>query len=88
LTAVIEGQVRHLVIDRTFVDEEGTRWVIDYKTGVHSGGSVETFLDEEEKRYHGQLQAYATAFRKLEDRPVRAALYFPLIDGGWRELEV
>ena len=35
-----------------------------------------------------QLQRYVTAFQMLEDRPVRAALYFPLIKGGWRELAV
>lgn len=86
LTALIDGQLRHLIIDRTFVDEAGTRWIIDYKTGTHSGGGLEHFLDEEEKRYRPQLQRYVEAFEKLEDRPIRAALYFPLIEGGWREL--
>ncbi len=88
LTAVIDGQIRHLIIDRTFVDADGARWVIDYKTGMHTGGGLKNFLDEEEKRYREQLEAYVGAFRKLEDRPVRAALYFPLIEGGWRELDV
>jgi len=88
LTALIDGQLRHLIIDRTFVDEAGTRWIIDYKTGTHSGGGLEHFLDEEEDRYREQLQRYVTAFQMLEDRPVRAALYFPLIKGGWRELAV
>jgi ATP-dependent helicase/nuclease subunit A len=88
VTALIDGQVRHLIIDRTFVDETGTRWIIDYKTGTHSGGGLEHFLDEEEDRYREQLQRYVAAFRKLEDRPVRAALYFPLIHDGWRELKL
>jgi ATP-dependent exoDNAse (exonuclease V) beta subunit len=88
VSAVVDGQVRRLVIDRTFIDEQGARWVIDYKTGVHAGGSIETFLDQEAERYHDQLAGYAEAFRKLEDRPVRAALYFPLIEAGWRELDV
>ena len=88
LTALIDGQLRHLIIDRTFVDEAGTRWIIDYKTGTHSGGGLEHFLDEEEDRYREQLQRYVAAFQMLEDRPVRAALYFPLIKGGWRELVV
>jgi ATP-dependent exoDNAse (exonuclease V) beta subunit len=85
ITAVLEGEVRHLVIDRTFVDE-GVRWIIDYKTGTHSGGNIEGFLDEEEKRYGPQLERYAQAFRKLEDRPVKTALYYPLIKDGWRVL--
>jgi ATP-dependent exoDNAse (exonuclease V) beta subunit len=87
LSLCVDGGVRRLVIDRTFVDQEGTRWVIDYKTGIHSGGSVETFLDQEAERYREQLNRYVHALRKLENRPVRAALYFPLIEGGWRELE-
>ena len=86
LTALIDGQLRHLVIDRTFVDEEGVRWIIDYKTGVHLGGDLAGFLDEEQERYRAQLEAYVEAFRQLEQRPVRAALYYPLVPGGWREV--
>ena len=88
LSAIVDGQVRRMMIDRTFIDEQGVRWVVDYKTGTHAGGSIETFLDQEAERYHDQLAGYAEAFRKLEDRPVRAALYFPLIEAGWRELDV
>jgi ATP-dependent exoDNAse (exonuclease V) beta subunit len=88
VTALLAGQLRHLVIDRTFVDRDGTRWIIDYKTGTHEGGDVAGFLDEEEGRYRGQLEAYAEAFRALEDRPVRAALYYPLVTDGWREVLV
>ena len=87
LTAVIGGRPRRLVIDRTFVDADGVRWIIDYKTGRHEGGDVEGFLDQEQERYRLQLAAYAAAFRALEDRPVRTALYYPLVAGGWREVE-
>jgi ATP-dependent exoDNAse (exonuclease V) beta subunit len=86
LTALVGGQLRHLVIDRTFVDENGVRWIIDYKTGVHLGGDLDRFLDEEQERYRAQLESYAAAFRQLEQRPTRAALYYPLIPGGWREV--
>jgi len=88
LTALIDGQVRRLVIDRTFIDESGTRWIIDYKTGIHQGGDATGFLDEEAERYRAQLTAYAAAFRALEDRPVRTALFYPLVPGGWREVAV
>ena len=86
LTALIDGQLRHLVIDRTFVDEDGVRWIIDYKTGVHLGGDLAGFLDEEQERYRAQLETYAAAFRQLEPRPIRTALYYPLVPGGWREI--
>lgn len=85
LTAEIDGEVRRLVIDRSFVDEDGTRWIIDYKTSAHEGGALETFLAEEERRYATQLERYASVVRRLDARAVRTALYFPLL-GAWREL--
>jgi ATP-dependent exoDNAse (exonuclease V) beta subunit len=75
-----------MVIDRTFVDDNGTCWIIDYKTGSHRGGSVDEFLDQEQVRYRQQLERYANAMSKMEDRPIRLGLYFPLL-GGWREWE-
>jgi ATP-dependent exoDNAse (exonuclease V) beta subunit len=86
LTAVIDGRVRHMVVDRSFVDADGIRWIIDYKTGTHAGGDVTGFLDQEQERYRAQLAGYAAAFRALEDRPVRTALYYPLVPSGWREV--
>jgi ATP-dependent exoDNAse (exonuclease V) beta subunit len=86
LTALRDGRPRHMVVDRSFVDEQGRRWIIDYKTGRHEGTDVEAFLDREQERYRRQLETYASAFRLLEDRPVRVALYYPMLD-GWREWE-
>jgi len=74
---------RHYVIDRTFVDEKGVRWIIDYKTGEHLDGDRVTFLDQEQERYREQLENYARMVRLLEDRPIRLALYFPLFP-DWR----
>ncbi len=34
---------KSLVLDRTFI-ENGTRWIIDYKTSSHSGGDLQGFL--------------------------------------------
>ena len=76
--------IRRQVIDRSFVDEAGTRWIIDYKTGAHSGGGLEEFLERELQRYRPQLQGYARALREMESRPIRMALYFPLLR-AWRE---
>ena len=38
------GEVVRAVFDRSFVDEHGVRWVIDYKTSQHVGGGLEEFL--------------------------------------------
>ena len=83
LTGVIDGEVRHVVIDRTFVDD-GVRWIIDYKTGAHSGAGLEGFLDNEQQRYRAQLESYARIFKHIDDRPIRLGLYFPMLK-GWRE---
>ncbi|MCB1746148.1 MAG: PD-(D/E)XK nuclease family protein, partial [Gammaproteobacteria bacterium] len=77
-------EVRRLVIDRTFVDADGTRWIVDFKTGTHAGGDLAGWLDAEQARYRPQLERYAAALAALEPRPIRLGLYFPLVD-GWRE---
>jgi ATP-dependent helicase/nuclease subunit A len=79
LTAVLDGQPRNLVLDRSFV-EDGTRWIIDYKTSSHSGGDLEGFLKNEADRYREQMQRYRQAVAIHETRPIRTALYFPLLD--------
>ncbi len=75
----LEDKVLPLVIDRTFCDENGVRWIIDFKTSSPNELPLEAFLAEEAARYRAQLEQYAKAFAKMETRPIRAALYFPLI---------
>ena len=84
LTGVLDGKRVDAVMDRTFVDEKGVRWIVDYKTGAHEGAGVEGFLDRERERYSAQLARYAALMRGLDERPVRLGLYFPLLK-GWRE---
>ena len=79
LTGLVDGRLVNVLIDRTFVDREGTRWVIDYKTSRHEGGSLEAFLAQELARYRAQLARYVSLARGLGPEPVRAALYFPLL---------
>ncbi len=67
------------IIDRTFICEDGIRWIIDYKTGAHQGADIDAFINSEAERYQLQLARYRDAFCKLDDRPVRTALYFPLL---------
>ncbi len=84
LTGVVESAVVSVVIDRTFVDETGVRWVVDYKTSSHEGAGLEEFLDRERERYRPQLERYAQLLRGLGDGPIRLGLYFPLLS-AWRE---
>jgi ATP-dependent helicase/nuclease subunit A len=84
ITGLIDGKLYEIVIDRTFVDESGVRWIIDYKTSVHQGGDLEAFLDTEKERYREQLERYTRLMVQRDDRPIRLGLYFPLL-GEWRE---
>ncbi|MDE2305616.1 MAG: UvrD-helicase domain-containing protein [Gammaproteobacteria bacterium] len=83
-SGVHAGTVIHAVFDRSFIDEQGVRWVIDYKTSAHEGGGEQSFLDREVERYRPQMARYALLARGLGPEPVRLGLYFPLMR-AWRE---
>jgi len=79
-----EGRIVHVVLDRSFV-ADGTRYIVDFKTGAHLGGDPASFLQREFERYRSQLVRYARIVRAIDPRPIRIALYHPLVEGGWQE---
>jgi ATP-dependent helicase/nuclease subunit A len=91
LTSLEEGgQVSHHIIDRTLVDEDGNRWIIDYKTSLYEGKmddkkALESFITYQVEHYQPQLERYGRLFAELEDRPQKWVLYFSYID-QWVEL--
>lgn len=85
LTYVVENEYKQIVIDRTFIDEDGIRWIIDYKTTDYFGEDLEEFLDHEVIAHRPQLDCYAQVMHQLEpNRPIQLGLYFPLL-AAWRE---
>jgi ATP-dependent helicase/nuclease subunit A len=80
LTAELDGALVRVRIDRSFVDEAGVRWIVDWKTGAHGGGSLEHFLAQELERYSPQLALYSRVMALYDARPQRLGLYFPLLD--------
>ena len=84
LTAMCDGALVNVVLDRTFIDTDGVRWIVDFKLSRHEGADVEGFLDNECERYRPQLERYARALRACDKREIRLGLYFPL-HTGWRE---
>ena len=86
LCGLLDSQIVSARIDRTFIDDQGTRWVVDYKSSSHEGTGIDAFLDNERERYREQMARYRSLFALLENRPIRTALYFPLLQ-GWREVE-
>ena len=85
LSGVTDSRLRSVKIDRSFIDEAGVRWVIDFKTSAHEGSGLEAFLEQEVQRYRPQLEGYAELAAAVGPERVRAALYFPLL-GAFREL--
>lgn len=73
-----QGQIRDIVIDRSFIDTTtGVRWVIDYKNSHPAPGEVfDAFAARESANYRKQLQGYRDAVRFLGDQPIRCALFF------------
>src|SRR4030095_7994610 len=47
LTGAVGGEIVNVAIDRTFVDDSGVRWIVDFKTGAHEGAERDEFLDSE-----------------------------------------
>ena len=73
------GHVESVVLDRVRIDDDGTHWIVDYKTSTHEGGNLASFLEAETDRYRPQLSRYADLYRNYSGANVRCALYFPLL---------
>jgi ATP-dependent exoDNAse (exonuclease V) beta subunit len=87
LAGVVDGRFINGRIDRTFVDENGTRWIIDYKTSMHEGAGRQNFLRDERERYESQLKLYARLLEAAGEAKIAVGLYFPLLD-EWISWEV
>jgi ATP-dependent helicase/nuclease subunit A len=84
LTVVIKNKPEQLKIDKTFIDDTGKRWIIDYKTTPFSGTDLEIFLTAEQEKYAEKMHHYYQAMRTLDEKPIHLGLYFPSIP-AWRE---
>ncbi len=82
INGICQGNLVHAVIDRTFIDDGGVRWIIDFKTSApRQGSSFEQFLAMETERYRPQMAIYRELFGLLEpDREIQTAIYFPVVD--------
>ena len=76
VTGIVEGALASAYFDRTF-EEDGVRWIIDYKTGWTDGSDAS--IRELAARYRPQLARYRTLGERLFDQPIRTALYLTAI---------
>ena len=80
ISNIENGSVKTYRIDRTFVDQDGIRWIIDYKSTTTNSNNIDEFVNEQiEHRHRSQLQKYARVMSEIDDRPIRLAVYFPLL---------
>jgi ATP-dependent exoDNAse (exonuclease V) beta subunit len=77
VSRLVAGRLQHFVIDRTFVDGEGTRWIVDYKTtSPEPDIEVEEFIVQQCQLHSVQLATYRSLFEQIESRTIRTALLF------------
>jgi ATP-dependent helicase/nuclease subunit A len=80
LTGIHEGHLTSAVIDRTFVDSEGVRWLIDFRADSSPPSSAENadspHLAAGQEHDTGLAKRIALA-RALGPEPARAGIYFP-----------
>jgi len=80
LSAIENGSVNKYRLDRTFVDDAGTRWIVDYKSTAHDNDDVAEFAAEQVRSRHKvQLEKYGFLFSQVDARPIQLAVYFPLL---------
>ncbi len=82
-----DSTIRRYVIDRSFIDDQGCRWIIDYKIAQPDDQSrLDAFIAQQRQHYSAQLKQYRTLvalFDQAQRNDVsatRTALYLPLID--------
>ncbi len=88
ISGMLNDKLTHVILDRTFIDAAGCRWIIDYKLSRHEGANRDAFLDREQERYRAQMEKYGSLMKQFADpainQNIRLGLYFPLLK-GWRE---
>lgn len=87
LTFNHNGITKNIVIDRTFVDKTDSRWIIDYKTTTpNPSESMSSFFSRQQENHKDQLNLYAAAMQKMDNRAIKLALFFPLIP-AWQQID-
>lgn len=77
LQSYANGFVHTHVIDRTFIDKRGVRWIIDYKSSEPAKDQpLDGFIAEQIALYSTQLDRYRKLFEKENNKGIKTALLF------------
>ncbi|HIL63309.1 MAG TPA: hypothetical protein EYG42_07655 [Porticoccaceae bacterium] len=80
LSSYDHKRLRNYLLDRCFIDAEGTRWIIDYKSATAElNQSEQGFIDAQIQLHSAQLSQYKNLFLAMESRPTKTALYLTSI---------
>jgi len=85
LAAHEQGQVKYYRLDRTFSDQQGQRWIVDYKSTFTRQADVASFAKQQvAERHKDQLEHYGRLYHQLNHhqgvtQPIQLAVYFPLL---------
>lgn len=91
-TGVVDGALTNIVVDRTFLDNAGNRWIIDFKSSQPPADQeLDDFVTAQLRNHAAQLRRYRRLLSRVDrgaiHRPrIRAALYFTAL-GRLVELE-
>jgi ATP-dependent exoDNAse (exonuclease V) beta subunit len=81
----VTGKLQRHILDRSFVDTQGVRWIIDYKTSQNNGIALDVFIAAKCAQYQAQLERYRHLVQQLDPvHPIQTALFFPLLPEGFR----
>ncbi len=81
----VTGKLQRHILDRSFVDAQGVRWIIDYKTSQNNGLALDAFIAAKCAQYQAQLERYRRLVQQLDPtHPIQTALFFPLLPAGKR----
>lgn len=80
ISTLENGVVKKYRLDRTFVDDNNVRWIVDYKSTATQSDNIEQFVAEQvAERHQQQLDKYGELISKIDSRQIKLAVYFPLL---------
>ena len=76
----IRDRVNKYRIDRTFIDQDNVRWIVDYKTTDTRAEDIDHFVEQQiAERHKAQLEKYGSLMSEIDAREIKLAVYFPML---------
>ena len=77
--AEYSNSTKTVIIDRLFI-EDGTLWIIDFKTAsLNEGESIDSFTERQKLSHQKQIKTYQEVLEDFFKIPSKIALYCPAV---------